>query len=54
MPELWCVVIRVNPGTISDVLVYVVHVITHHVNVCLLSGSVLNVLPNIIAVALFL
>ena len=51
---IWCVVIRVNPGNISDVLVYVVHVIAHLVNVHLLSGSVLNVVLKIIAVALFL
>ena len=50
----WCVVIHVNPGAISDLLVYVVHVISHLVNVHLLSGSVLNVALKIIAVALFL
>ena len=30
---IWCVMIGVNPGTISDVLVYVLHVIAHLVNV---------------------
>ena len=50
---IWCIVIRVNPGTISDVLVYVVHVIAHLVNVHL-SGSVINLVLKIIAVALFL
>ena len=45
--------IRVNPSIISDMLVYVVHVIAHLVNVHL-SGSVLNVVLKIIAVALFL